>query len=206
MAMTLEYRTPRANTVMRGVTSGLFALIGPSLFLPALTIVAIMPGCESPTTYQQYGRVDRTFTGWDLATSQTKGLRQPRSGDPAHPADRRHLADVVEGSQPWFIGVLVVALLGALLTWPWVVWGPIIAIALGLGGAFLLFVGAAPLTESTVYELEPGFFLAVGLFIAAALSGLLRLLMPRLRQVDKGQLAPPGIALAEARPPPEQSQ
>jgi hypothetical protein len=180
----------------------LFALVIPAYFLPVLTIAFIFSSClDSPPRYTSRVRIDRTFTGWDLATSRTDEVRRARREDNVDAEfDRQRLAGAIEESQPWFTAALVVALLGVLLSWLRDPKGGILAIVLGLAGALLFALGTGFVVPESEWEYEPGFWVVVWLFVGAAGSGIFRLISYRLglpQRVPIGPIADPRAAVFE---------
>ena len=113
-------------------------------------------------------------------------------------------------STTWAIAAAVVALLGIFLSALGGRIGAIMAIALGVVGAVLLFVLSAAFSSAInqwgqrVLQGEPrlGFWLAVGGFIVAAITGLIRLLLPPRAAAPAGWDQDPGPAPTAPVPPP----
>ena len=183
----------------------MFALVIPSYFLPVVTIFFLFSSClDTPPRYITRVKIDKTFTGWDLATSRTDEVRRSRLEDNVDSGfDRQRFAGVIEESQPWFIAVLVVALLGVMLSWLRERKGGTLAIVLGLGGALLFLAGTWRVTPETESNNEPGFWVVEGLFVAAAGSGIFRLVSHHMRgrrprpQIEPTAESKPSIWLFE---------
>ena len=116
-------------------------------------------------------------------------------------------------SQIWAIAAAAIALLGIFLALLAGRAGGMMALILGAGGAILLFLLAGSMKSSIdeaigqeaagiiTVENRMGFWLALGAFILAAITGLIRLLLPERPAGAMPEAGPSGFGQPAAPPP-----
>jgi hypothetical protein len=210
----------------RFLSSPFFLLAGLCFFLPFVTISCASEfgqgfaeglgeafGEEAQISQEE---LEQTFTGVDILLGETEEADTaqpdipevgptPVPGLPTEPT-----AETAENSADiWAIVAVAVAALGIFLSLLPGALGPILAIVLGVTGAVALFLikleidGIVPAEAESFIEVkyEIGFWLALGLFVLAAVTGLIRVFW-RDRPALASGYGPPPAAPPPSAPPP----
>jgi hypothetical protein len=200
----------------RFLSSPFFLLAGLCFFLPFVTISCagnlggqLTEGLGEALGQEVQGQLqdqEQTLTGIDIVMGETKETdvaETPVPGPTPLPISPQG-GGGGDNSQLWAIIALVAAGLGIFLSLLPGSAGPILAIILGIAGAASMFLikseidGIIP-TQAAAFidvQYELGYWAALILFVVAAATGLIRLLM---RDRTTG---PPAVAGPGAEPPP----
>jgi hypothetical protein len=193
----------------RFLSSPFFLLAGLCFFLPFVTISCAAGLGEQFTQglgeelggQLQQQDLEQTLTGIDIVageTAETDVGDTPIPG-PTPIAPTTPPTQAGDNSQLWAIISLAAAGLGIFLSLLPGAVGPVLAIILGVAGAISLFLikveidGTIPAQAAAFIDVkyEIGFWAALILFVVAAVTGLVRLLM---RDRPAGPMPPPATA------------
>jgi hypothetical protein len=222
----------------RFLSSPFFLLAGLCFFLPFVTISCASGfgeqfsqgfgeafGEEVAGQLQQQD-LEETFTGIDIVLGETQesDLGETPVPGPTPLPTTPEGGDTGDSSQIWAIVALAAAALGIFLSLLPGAAGPILAIVLGVAGAISMFLikveidGTIPAEAAAFIQVryQIGYWIALLLFVVAAVTGLIRLFMrDRVRPPAPGPApgagttsgfgppaAPPPAAPPPATPPP----
>lgn len=204
----------------RFLSSPFFLLAGLCFFLPFVTISCagdlggqLTEGLGEALGQEVQGQLqdqEETLTGIDIVsgeTEETDVAETPEVGPTPLPISPE--GGEGDNSQLWAIIALVVAGLGIFLSLLPGSAGPILAIIFGVAGAVSMFLirseinGIIPSQATGFIDIryEFGYWAALILFVVAAATGLIRLLM-RDRVAAPPAMAGPGVEPPASAPPP----